>query len=247
MYILLLIVIILLFTMLKAREHFGLIVGGKDWFSFDTTRQDGTEIFSFYPESCPGHKPSSEAGLCYERCRPGYKGVGPVCWAETVNTGVGKPVGLNPCPSGWVNDGLTCREPIRCYSIKDCFVNGRCGCSGGNIVGRLDPFCPEKRRLEPSTSGYDYNTPQEKCLKDPKDKKSEQYDKTRGVCEGDGATTSDHIDYVGGLCYRPCPPDKPQRVPGMPYLCYKGPPLSYGRGVGIIPKLLRINRSFTIF
>jgi hypothetical protein len=248
MYILLLIVIVLLFAMVKVREHFsfGLIVGGKDWFSFNTEREDGTEIFSMYPNTCPGHKPEYDAGLCYERCRPGYKGVGPVCWAESKNVGVGKPVGLNPCPEGWVNDGLTCREPIRCHSIRDCFTKGKCGCWGGNIVGRLNPFCPKNRRLEPWTSGYDYNTPDEKCLKDPKDKKSPRFDKTRGVCEGEGATTADHPDYKDGLCYKKCPPDKPNRIPGMPYLCYIGGPLSYGRGVGRVPGAVRFNRSFTI-
>jgi hypothetical protein len=37
------------------------------------------------------------------------------------------------------------------------------------------------------------------------------------------------------------------RIPGMPYLCYKGGPLSYGRGVGDVPSLLRVARTYTFF
>jgi hypothetical protein len=41
-----------------------------------------------------------------------------------------------------------------------------------------------------------------------------------------------------GLCYKTCPPNFPNRVPGMPYLCYLGTKgLSYGRGGGWIPPL----------
>jgi len=49
---------------------------------------------------------------------------------------------------------------------------------------------------------------------------------------------SSHPDFIAGLCYRACPPDKPRHVPGMPYLCFKGTRgLSYGRGVGTVPPL----------
>jgi len=41
--------------------------------------------------NCPRGK-QRDAGLCYKRCRAGYKGVGPVCW--------GGP------PSGWVHCGM---------------------------------------------------------------------------------------------------------------------------------------------
>jgi hypothetical protein len=114
MYELLVAFIIVLFTLIQAREHFGLIVGGSDvgYVTTDTATDRGTEIFSTYPNTCPPDKPELDAGLCYPKCRAGYHGVGPVCWADTVNIGVGKPVGLNPCPNGWSNDGLICRERI---------------------------------------------------------------------------------------------------------------------------------------
>jgi hypothetical protein len=73
--------------------------------------------------------------LCYPKCKAGMKGVGPVCWAETVGVGIGTPVQLEECPAGWSNDGLICREPISCASGLDFFKQG---CSGGRLVGRLN-------------------------------------------------------------------------------------------------------------
>jgi hypothetical protein len=40
--------------------------------------------------SCPGK--DKDAGLCYPKCRPGYSGVGPVCWGQP--------------PPGWVMCGM---------------------------------------------------------------------------------------------------------------------------------------------
>jgi hypothetical protein len=49
---------------------------------------------------------------------------------------------------------------------------------------------------------------------------------------------SEYPDFVVGMCYKKCPKEKPTRVGGMPYLCYKGNRgLSYGRGVGTVPPL----------
>jgi len=45
-------------------------------------------------------------------------------------------------------------------------------------------------------------------------------------------------DNVAGLCYKKCPKNLPNRIQGMPYLCYRGGRgLSYGRGVGDIPPM----------
>jgi hypothetical protein len=188
------------------REHFlgflpnAVKVGGNDWFNTDP-HGDGYEIYNTTPNTCPPNKSDLDAGLCYTACRSGYHGVGPVCWVDSVNVGVGTVVGLEPCPDGWSNDGLTCREPIR----NDCSWKGLFGecwgrLQGGRIVGRLDHG---------------------------------------GVCPGPGGG-DDHTDKKDGLCYRPCPKDLPNRIPGMPYLCYKGGDLSYGRGVGSIPSIVRI-------
>ena len=128
MYGFLLVLIVGLLVFLQARERFSLL---------------GFEIFRFTPNTC---RPNEElqSGLCYTKCRAGFRGVGPVCWAESQNVGTGRPVGLEPCPDGWKNDGLICREPIRCYSISDCFKRRKCGCRGGKLKGRLNNggICP---------------------------------------------------------------------------------------------------------
>lgn len=210
--------IVLLFSLVKAREKFGLVLGGKDWYTTDTNTTDGYEIFSIWPNTCPPDKSELDAGLCYVPCREGYHGVGPVCWANTVNIGIGKAVGLEPCPAGWSNDGLTCREPIRCASGWDFFTKG---CSGGRVRGRLNGggICDW-----PSDRGNLPNWLVDKS--DPKNYKAT------------------HPDKVDGLCYKKCPSHLPQHFPGMPYLCYKGGPISYTRGVGSIPSMVRVGRRY---
>ncbi len=213
--------VILVYGLLRYRETFVLKYGNpfddEDIVSIDPEGK-GTRLFGITPDSCPPwgspQKRELADGLCYEPCDSGYNGVGPVCWAETTNIGVGKPVGLEPCPAGWVNDGLTCRQPITCASGWKFFTEG---CSGGRIKGRLDGggICDW-----PSDRG---NLPN--WLVDKKDPKN---------------YIATHPDKVAGLCYKKCPADKPNRVPGMPYLCYKGPRgLSYGRGAGEIPPIIQ--------
>lgn len=52
--------------------------------------------------SCPGQ--DKDAGLCYPKCRPGYSGVGPVCWGQP--------------PRGWVNCGMgAARNSKACGSV----------------------------------------------------------------------------------------------------------------------------------
>ena len=55
-----------------------------------------------------------DAGLCYNKCPGGYKGVGPVCWAT--------------CPAGWKDIGVACE--------KDSYANGS---------GRLPTVCPNNQ------------------------------------------------------------------------------------------------------
>lgn len=214
MYELLLIMILVLLVLTQGREHFlgflpdALKFGGNDWYSTDPKDSSGYEVYSSTPHSCYGDKPELDAGLCYERCKPGYHGVGPVCWADSVNVGEGIPVGLEPCPDGWSNDGLICREPIH----NDCSWKGLFGecwgrLRGGKLKGRLDGG---------------------------------------GVCSGPGALSNDHPDRVAGLCYKRCPKNLPERIPGMPYLCYRGGPLSYGRGVGRAPPMLRLGGTYPL-
>ena len=56
-----------------------------------------------YSPSCPSSK-ENNAGLCYNKCRNGFDGVGPVCWADK--------------PSGWVNCGMgAAKDSATCASI----------------------------------------------------------------------------------------------------------------------------------
>jgi hypothetical protein len=210
------------YTMLRYRETFIIKYGdtsaGEPLLSYEDDAP-GTRLFSIWDsDTCPPGEPNRdkteyEAGLCYTPCKPQYNGVGPVCWAETEDIGVGKPVGLEPCPQGWVNDGLICRQPITCATGWKFFTEG---CSGGRLRGRLDGggICdwPDKGVLP--------NWLLEKRGGNPKD------------------WIATHPDKIAGLCYRKCPKDKPNHVPGMPYLCYEGKHgLSYGRGAGVIPPM----------
>ena len=184
MYEFLLVLIVGLLVFLQVRERFSLF---------------GQEILSWTPKTC---RPTEEldAGLCYKKCDQGYNGVGPVCWAESQSRGVGTPVGLEPCPDGWNNDGLVCREPLRWDSCKSKFF-GLCvgGLRGGRLKGRLD---------------------------------------NGGVCPGPSG--KEYTEKVSGLCYKKCPEHLPEYIKGMPYLCYRGGPLSYGRGVGGVPSIARV-------
>jgi hypothetical protein len=54
------------------------------------------------PSDC-GSK-ERDAGLCYDHCRAGYGGVGPVCW--------------NSCPAGWVQCGMGCaKDTSTCATV----------------------------------------------------------------------------------------------------------------------------------
>jgi hypothetical protein len=245
MYELLLALGVVLFALVKARERFGLVVGTDvDGYVTTNTKTDkGTEIFSTYPNTCPPDKTDLDAGLCYPKCKPGFHGVGPVCWADTKDIGVGIPVGLNPCPEGWSNDGLICREPI----TNDCSWKWLGICwgklRGGRLRGRLNPYCPKPFRK----AGDGYDTEAKDCRWEPQKPNSKPYPKTLGVCAGEGALSNDHPNYIAGLCYRKCPPELPENVPGMPYLCYKGQGLSYERGVGVVPSVVRFGRVWRPF
>jgi hypothetical protein len=193
----------------RIRENFQLslpdAVGGREIIKLDTQSLSlgGQEIASRTPYTCPPQKPDLDSGLCYEKCRTGFRGVGPVCWADSYNRGVGTPVGLEPCPSGWSNDGLTCREPLGWNDHCVWWGAWWTGCAtGGGVRGRLNGG---------------------------------------GVCPNtDPGGPSENTEKLDGLCYKKCPSDKPYPIPGMPYLCYAGGDLSYGRGIGDAPALFRL-------
>jgi hypothetical protein len=98
-----------------------------------------TKVLAPKPLSDCGPGKQSDAGLCYDACKPGYKGLGPLCNVDVHGVGVGTPVELEDCPSGWNNDGITCREPMgwndRCVNWGLYWT----GCAkGGAVKGRLD-------------------------------------------------------------------------------------------------------------
>ena len=254
MIALLLVLIVVLSLLTQVREPFlgflpdAVIVGGKSWWTTDPKVEDGVEIYNTTPNTCPPDRPELDAGLCYPRCRSGYNGVGPVCWADSKDVGVGKPVGLEPCPLGWNNDGLTCREPIRCASGWDFF---KYGCSGGKVRGRLNGggicdwprdrgnlpnWLKEERKNAVVYKGTFDPIPADKIDSTPPENK-----------ERKNILLATHPDKVDGLCYKTCPKDMPTRIAGMPYLCYKGGELSYGRGAGTVPPIVRIGRRFSPF
>ena len=137
MYELLLIAVVILFAALKYRETFVIKYGNpnndEDLISFDRDAK-GKRLLGFTPDTCPANKPELDAGLCYEQCEDGYHGVGPVCWANTMNRGIGKVMKLQSCSQsgypGWTDTGLLCNEPIQCGKGWDFF---RKGCWGGRV------------------------------------------------------------------------------------------------------------------
>jgi hypothetical protein len=222
MWELLLVAIFVAFLLLKRRETFVIKYGNpfdnEDLISFDYEAK-GTRLFSTTPDTCPLDRPVLDAGLCYEKCDEGYHGVGPVCWADTVNIGPGVLAEAKPCSEmglgpEYRDDPLTCWKDLKCTTKCD----GTWDWSSGG-------FCKTK------CTGPDLKL---KGLKCPGRFQLSFLTKLLG---GD-SDTSKNTDLVDGLCYKQCPKDKPNHVPGMPYLCMKGKRgISYGRGAGTVPPL----------
>lgn len=187
MYEVLLVLAVLLFFALKYRETFVVKYGNpnndEDLISFEP-KAKGRRLLGITPDSCPANKPELDAGLCYEQCEIGYNGVGPVCWAQTQNVGVGTIPMLKSrkeTRTSWGSVGCTGGRPFRFQGYDDCY----------NIT---------------------IDVPYQECDSDR--------------------------ELKDGLCYKKCPSNLPNRVPAMPYLCFKGSRgLSYGRGVGDVPPL----------
>jgi hypothetical protein len=89
--------------------------------------------------------------LCYNRCIPGYNGVGPVCWANLTDVGAGTFPEKRGCASGQRDDGTSCWEDWACntwecdrlrgvfgedWGPKYCTSCGGCGCIKANLFDR---------------------------------------------------------------------------------------------------------------
>lgn len=106
----------------------------------DKATTDSVGVFC----SCPSGEQMSSDGLCYPTCRAGYEGAGPVCWQECASgfystgafcerdakiisannsscpwydkCGLTFKKGCSTCPSGYTNDGCTCRIDAYIYA-----------------------------------------------------------------------------------------------------------------------------------
>jgi hypothetical protein len=181
----------------------------------------GHEILNigpFFNDNTCGPNESLEAGLCYTPCRPGFYGRLTMCVAESHNRGVGTVLGLEDCPSGYNPEGLICREPLQggdCKTWWDGCASRAPGWLGGGCIGGAKTEC------KPITGGR---------LKGRLD--------GGGKCPGPQGGDKPHR--YQGMCYSRCPEDKPVPMEGLPYLCYKGGPLMYDRGVGKVPYMVRV-------
>ena len=201
---------------LRMRETFVIKYGNpyddEPFLSFDRESK-GTRLFSTTPDTCPTDRSDLEAGLCYPPCEEGYHGVGPVCWANTENRGHGTLAKINSCSEMGLGPDYR-DDPLTCW--KDL----KCDTGSGWDFFRFDKWSCSGPDLKGKTLACPGNQP-----------------------EWLGTSSAEQklrTDLTEGICYKPCPKDKPNSVNGMPYLCYKGSQgLSYGRGAGTVPPLWR--------
>jgi len=57
-----------------------------------------------------GDGKDEDAGLCYDKCKSDYQGVGPVCWKS--------------CPTGWLDCGALCIEGYASCTSQNKSDNG---------------------------------------------------------------------------------------------------------------------------
>lgn len=151
MYELLLVAAVVLFIALKYRETFVVKYGNpfndEDLLSFDSDAK-GKRLFGITPDTCPANKSELDAGLCYEQCDEGYHGVGPVCWADTVNIGIGKIPRIEwyqADVTSWGSVGCTKGRPFRWGGYDDCY---------SYTIWKAKQVCDDGRDLQ---SGLCYN------------------------------------------------------------------------------------------
>lgn len=236
---------VLLFT-LKCRETFVLKYGnpfaGEDFLSFDRDAK-GTRLFSTTPDTCPLDRPVLDAGLCYEECEEGYHGVGPVCWADTKDNGPGILADFRSCNGSYEEGGMGIEGPPKNRAYTDlgftCFWPGNfkpgCKSSKRDAFGNCFAWDLDWDAIELPDLVV-------KGLKCPGNANvGAKFFNLLGDLLGTDSLKTDigaFTDLIDGMCYRKCPDDKPNHVPGMPYLCTKGERgLSYGRGAGTVPPL----------
>lgn len=124
------------------------------------------------PIGCGGAQ--NDAGLCYQPCRAGFDGVGPVCWKS--------------CPSGMHDDGAFCRRDVSIIGAN----NG--GCPWYDVCGltfaRGCSTCPSGYQNDGCT-----------CRIDAWIFAKESYGRGAGTIPTNCPAGQ---QYDAGLCYQPC-------------------------------------------
>jgi hypothetical protein len=163
----------------------------------------------------------SEGGLCYKKCDPGYKGVGPVCWetcsSDTIDTGAfclkpantiimdryqrtgaGRIPDKLPCntwDSSWADTGLDC------YIPPDIYPKGR-------SVGWNGSCNSDETKVCQGICGASFVA----CYKNCKPGYQDDGETCRKTDIGIRKTLSERLrcrsdeDESGGLCYPKCNP-----------------------------------------
>ncbi|MBP9713842.1 MAG: hypothetical protein KBD60_09165 [Sterolibacterium sp.] len=173
-----------------------------------------------------------DAGLCYEPCKEGYDGVGPVCWARDASYGRG--VGAVPgsaCASNLEMDAGLCYPKCNtgyhavgpvCWNDKP----GSYGRGAGTIPNLIPYACPSGKEMDAGlcypkcNTGYHGVGPV--CWLD----ESASYGRGVGTVPGQVCGANEELD--AGLCYPKCNTG----YHGVGPVCWTDNALSYGRGVG---------------
>lgn len=206
------------------------------------------------PGTCPpGYE--NDGGLCYPSCRGGFRGVGPMCWQDTVGIGAGTPVEPEPCPAGYNADSLlTCSTPV-VSSTNPCpegtwDVGGTCWGKKNLYIDRLEGGGNCRTWCDTNWDSSDGGLCHTRCdpirivtdIRQVDEIRVELKDRglrtTGGASIGrlnNGGVCPGNKQRIDGLCYDSCP-DGFEHTPGAPYTCRRiGEPLSYERGVGGSP------------
>lgn len=169
------------------------------------------------PTSC-GDNQDNDAGLCYPRCKEGYRGVGPVCWRD--------------CPEGFSDIGVGCSKPAAYGrgagypwkfgdALDDSGMFSRCerdngsgGCekSGLIVYPKCKPgFHPVGCCVCSPDCPSDFTDSGVTCTKP-------SFGRGVGTIPGCGSS----LQYDAGLCYSPCP----SGFTGVGPVCWGGCPAS---------------------
>jgi C1A family cysteine protease len=168
--------------------------GGYAWINYDSNSIGNGAAWVRARKACPNNG-EYDAGLCYERCRPGFHGLGPVCWQN--------------CPEGWADDGATCSAPLiskaKTSHSRGAGVPMTCGDNEQQDSGLCYPRCREGfKGVGPvcwASCPAGYSDDGATCRKDaviqPKPSQGRGVGTTPTVC-------GPNRELNAGLCYESC-------------------------------------------